>query len=245
MTTDSISQTPNKTCTKCKKEYHATNEYFAKHKKSKSGLRPECKKCVRLYYQANRTRILEYAQSNREHRREYMREWHNANAEYERDYRLKNRERISEYCRKYRIANRERINAHAREYNLAHRDYKREWQIANRERISKKRREYRMVNSNLFKLIDRVHHHRRRALKQSSTPEGEHFTVADERLQYRSQKGKCWHCYKKIVGTYHVDHLVPLAKGGTNAPNNIVISCPECNLSKGAKTVAEWKGKLL
>lgn len=34
-----------KECSKCKREYPATNKYFYPDKKSKTGLRPECKDC--------------------------------------------------------------------------------------------------------------------------------------------------------------------------------------------------------
>lgn len=38
----------------------------------------------------------------------------------------------------------------------------------------------------------------------------------------------------------HLDHVDPLSKGGTDTEANIVPACAHCNLSKGAKTLAEW-----
>jgi 5-methylcytosine-specific restriction endonuclease McrA len=38
----------------------------------------------------------------------------------------------------------------------------------------------------------------------------------------------------------HLDHVHPLSKGGVDAEHNIVPACAPCNLSKGAKTLAEW-----
>lgn len=38
----------------------------------------------------------------------------------------------------------------------------------------------------------------------------------------------------------HLDHVVPLSKGGADKESNIVPACAACNLSKGAKTLAEW-----
>jgi 5-methylcytosine-specific restriction endonuclease McrA len=38
----------------------------------------------------------------------------------------------------------------------------------------------------------------------------------------------------------HLDHVVPLSRGGEDAESNIVPACARCNLSKGAKTLAEW-----
>jgi 5-methylcytosine-specific restriction endonuclease McrA len=38
----------------------------------------------------------------------------------------------------------------------------------------------------------------------------------------------------------HLDHVEPLSKGGTDVEANILPACAACNLSKGAKTLAEW-----
>lgn len=38
----------------------------------------------------------------------------------------------------------------------------------------------------------------------------------------------------------HLDHVIPLSKGGADAEQNMVPACARCNLSKGAKTLAEW-----
>ncbi|QDP58780.1 MAG: hypothetical protein GOVbin1573_67 [Prokaryotic dsDNA virus sp.] len=46
----------------------------------------------------------------------------------------------------------------------------------------------------------------------------------------------CWQRCKDI----HIDHLVPLSKGGTNNLENLVVACRPCNLSKGAKDWFEW-----
>jgi len=36
------------------------------------------------------------------------------------------------------------------------------------------------------------------------------------------------------------DHVLPLAKGGTDVLTNLVWSCQDCNRSKGSKTLREW-----
>lgn len=59
------------------------------------------------------------------------------------------------------------------------------------------------------------------------------------------QKGRCWWCGKKLPKIYHVDHRIPLAKGGTDWPDNLVLACPNCNLSKSDKLPEEWIGRLL
>lgn len=57
---------------------------------------------------------------------------------------------------------------------------------------------------------------------------------------YIEQDGKCAYCKCELNGKFHIDHIQPLARGGTNYPDNLACSCAECNLSKGAKTIDEW-----
>ena len=45
----------------------------------------------------------------------------------------------------------------------------------------------------------------------------------------------CHYCGKDCTGDFHWDHFVPISKGGPEAPWNLVVSCPTCNLSKSDK----------
>ena len=42
---------------------------------------------------------------------------------------------------------------------------------------------------------------------------------------------------------YHVDHIKPKSRGGSEKAENLALLCGPCNLQKGARTWAEWKGK--
>lgn len=37
----------------------------------------------------------------------------------------------------------------------------------------------------------------------------------------------------------HIDHIIPVASGGTNAPENLITSCQPCNSGKGARSLSE------
>jgi DNA polymerase III epsilon subunit-like protein len=39
----------------------------------------------------------------------------------------------------------------------------------------------------------------------------------------------------------HMDHVVPLSRGGAHAIGNVLPACETCNLSKSAKLLVEWK----
>lgn len=62
------------------------------------------------------------------------------------------------------------------------------------------------------------------------------------------QKNKCACCGKKLDGKYHLDHIIPLALGGTNTDDNVQLLLPKCNLRKGAKHPMDYmreQGRLL
>ena len=49
------------------------------------------------------------------------------------------------------------------------------------------------------------------------------------------QKGKCACCKRSLGNKYHLDHIMPLALGGTNTDDNIQLLRAVCNLQKKAK----------
>lgn len=61
------------------------------------------------------------------------------------------------------------------------------------------------------------------------------------RVIYARDGGVCMKCGKRVrENDYHVDHIVPLAAGGDEWDlNNLELSCPKCNLQKGAKVETE------
>ena len=49
----------------------------------------------------------------------------------------------------------------------------------------------------------------------------------------------CRYC-GDVAGPFHIDHIEPVAHGGSNDPENLTVACAPCNLSKGAKRLGEW-----
>lgn len=57
---------------------------------------------------------------------------------------------------------------------------------------------------------------------------------------------KCLYCNDHLdIRNWHLDHFIPLAKGGTNRFDNIVPSCYMCNLMKGAFSPAKFEKQIL
>lgn len=57
---------------------------------------------------------------------------------------------------------------------------------------------------------------------------------AVEELYFR-QGGLCALTGRELLGRFHIDHKIPLSKGGRHTISNIQILAPEINIAKGAK----------
>jgi hypothetical protein len=161
---------------------------------------------------------------------EINRKWRENNKEkwrgYFNKYRQENPEKELETCRKYRAENPDRILKAVQKYRENNREKTREathkWEQNNPER---KREKSRRSTEN------------RRARKLQAKG---HFMAGDIQLQYKKQNGLCYWCDKELNGKYHIDHVIPLSRGGTNYPDNLVCSCAKCNCSKSNKLPNEW-----
>lgn len=74
--------------------------------------------------------------------------------------------------------------------------------------------------------------------------EGSH-TVAEKAELYELQDGRCGYCgipvSRKIKGDAHLDHMVPITRGGSNYIENLLYACGFCNRSKHNRTIQEWQ----
>ena len=108
----------------------------------------------------------------------------------------------------------------------------------NKERLLARQKEY--YKKNKEKWSEKAH--KRRSLGLAS-----HFKVADIKKLKDLQKSKCPVC-KQHLANHHIDHIVPLSRGGTNDFGNLQLLCPACNLNKHAKDPVKFmqsKGYLL
>jgi len=137
---------------------------------------------------------------------------------------MAHREEMAAYDRKRYAAHRDKVCDRVRRYRMAHpekvAEAKRKWRAEHPERRAATRRN-------------------RRARECGN---GGTHTAADVRAQYERQKGRCYWCGQKLGRNYHVDHVIPIALGGSNGPENLVIACAKCNASKGAKHPMEFAG---
>lgn len=154
-----------------------------------------------------------YNSRNRELRQQNLERYR----EYDRAYKSENTDRIKEEAALYREKNRVQIAEHKRQVRKANPDLARQkdttWRRANPDKV-------------------RATSSRRRAKVKAAAGS---YTDADIEDIRKAQGNRCYICHKKLGPDFHVDHFIPLAKGGTNDPGNLRLACPFCNKSKNAK----------
>jgi 5-methylcytosine-specific restriction endonuclease McrA len=101
------------------------------------------------------------------------------------------------------------------------------WYLINTEAVKRRARAWDEANPEAARARGRNYRAR------SRQAEGSH-TAEDIQRIGAAQKWRCHWCSKPAKTGYHVDHVQPLSKGGTNWPSNLVISCGPCNVSKRA-----------
>jgi 5-methylcytosine-specific restriction endonuclease McrA len=125
----------------------------------------------------------------------------------------------------------------------------RKWTSANREVARQRSRHQRIirpdfVNARLKRWRAnnpskvKVDSHLRRARKLAAPGV---FTQSHIKDKFKLQEGLCYYCYCNISDYYEIEHKIPLARGGSNWPANICLSCKSCNRRKHSKTPKEFK----
>lgn len=129
-------------------------------------------------------------------------------------------------CSAYYYRHREKRQAKQREYRAN-----------NPEKVRESNVKYRLTNYEAVRARENAKNARRYAA------EGTH-TAADILEKLINQQRLCYWRKEALSEKYHVDHVIPLARGGSNWPDNIVISCAPCNQRKGCKMPDEWMAVL-
>lgn len=206
-------------CQICKLE--KDDIHFTKNKAYKDGVNRKCKECAKIaitiWRDKNKDHVKQYAKTRRQMYPEkikgYMDSW-----------REENREWIREYSRVYRDRNLEKVS----KSNL-------DWHYNNRARSLNNSRRWKENNPDKVKM----HDHLKRA-RRNNAPGYCSDRQWAARFNYHGRK--CRYCEKPLdESTVQIEHMVPLARGGTNWPANLVPSCRWCNTSKKDKTYFEYR----
>ena len=172
--------------------------------------------------------------AEREARRERKRAWKRDNPDKQREarsrYRKARQERLAperEAVRLARVAEREAVKtAKAAKAHAA---------AIERERLAIERREVAAMRKTMR---NRLKSHNRRAVKRGTNG----IVTVDALNTIRIlQNGCCAYC--GTSNNLHLDHIIPIAKGGKHAPNNLQYLCAYHNISKKAQFDIDYRIK--
>lgn len=264
---------PTQVCRICKRELPLNSVYWYRNKENKSGFLYMCKECTsdyqRKWHKENKERISRERKEKRDANRAK-----NGDVEYphktqvctkcESEFPLtstywyrsyENQTGFYRHCKTchdqvvdaWHERNPEYATQQYKQYYETHKEYVLEqnerWRRENKEYCAKLARQRYHLNIEGSREQSRRRQQRRRASLYNAPGNGLDSDGLSQK--WRGQNGQCWHCGEPLdESDYHLDHLIPLSRGGTNESRNIVLSCPYCNDSKGDKLPSEWSGRL-
>lgn len=258
-TMDSI---PHKICSKCKADKPLTA--FAFDKSRIDGHTYVCKECVSAF------QSVDYEELKNKRRRKALglkvcpmckqekpfSEFHK-NKAHSNDVDPYCKQCSSERKAQHRIENPEPYKIRALTYYWGNRDELREkahakytlnplpFLIRGRKAYEKNKPKI-QASHRVYYLTHKPEHNARINKRRSLMIQAEGTHTADELKElYEPQDARCGYCGMPLFGDVHrdthIDHMIPLSRGGTNWIENMLYACEPCNLSKNTKTPDEWK----
>lgn len=110
----------------------------------------------------------------------------------------------------------------------------REWRVAHREEVRGYKRDWAAEHPEAITLYNRQARLQRRARLARVASE-----LVDPREVYRRSGGICGICGAAVsVETFHVDHIIPISRGGPHVYANTQAAHPLCNIRKNARVAA-------
>jgi len=202
-----------KNCSKCKRLLPV--QCFSIARGRKDGLCGQCKECQKAYYEANKDRILR-----------------NKNAHH-----VANRDSIIEYQRNRYPSVAEQRRKKGADYYRENREAvlraRKEYYEKNKEKIAIKRKEYYSNNKGMF-IAAAQNRQRNIQLDYASL-------TSEEKEQVNYIYKRAMQLQVETGIEMHVDHIIPLSKGGKHHPSNLQILSACDNRAK--KDQCGWQDK--
>ena len=250
-------------CTVCGRWLVASTVNFHKQNKGKYGLQSECKECRnkknKQYRKANRDKILEYCEANKEKKAKYDKQYRQNNKEKIADQKKQwyeaNKEKMAEYHKQWYEDNKEKELERVKQWYEDNKkkvlEYHKQYREDNKDKIAEQQKQYREANK------EKRHEYHK---KYRQTPQGQvvAFNCQQRRRAKEERQGtgitkdqwlemmsffdwRCAYSGKRLTDkTRSIDHIVPLNSGGDHEIWNCVPMLRNLNSSKNANNMEEW-----
>lgn len=221
------------------------------------------------YRETHREQVRAYQRGRKRNRYAYQKAWFAAHPEKHAAYDLKHRqwhqEELAERKRQYYMKNRAREIAKRRAYYRANKEayleackryaklhpevrraanrkyYYKDLEASRKKSRDSARRRYPQKRKEII-AREIVRGAARRSLIQLGSKEDRKQAVSLILGLRANPETRCAYCDILLLGKrVHIDHILPLSRGGRHCVENLCASCETCNISKGDRTPEEWR----
>lgn len=156
--------------------------------------------------------------------------------EYQATYYQENKDKANQSSKRFYEDNKDRMLYIQKLAYLENKDYilkrNKDYQVKNKDKVRACRKEW--ASSKSGKIAKKVSSHLRNT-KMRITNDNT-ITKTSLALLLSKQNDKCYYCGThldfNIKFSVHLDHYIPISKGGAHSIDNVVFSCKMCNLKK-------------
>lgn len=166
---------------------------------------------------------------------------------YSAQYRLKNPEQVKKRVSKWKSTHKKEIN-----------QCKADWAKKNPDKIKSNRDNFNQANPEKKAIYNRRTYEkhkdiikervklwrikypekrRQQSLKYTAIKKGATVGNVDIPTLIATWDRLCGICTEPVADQYHVDHIMPLSKGGKHCQDNLQLTHPTCNIRKGNKVL--------
>lgn len=196
------------------------------------------KPCKRGHVSLRRVKSTSCCQCDYGRTKKWREENHDRSRQLARDWTERNRERLRALERARYAKNPAKFREKTRRYYRQNEEYARRYSSKHyylsyqNEEVRKKAQ----LRTRIWarKNPEKARTNLRNVKAKRKNVSGSH-TAQDVAMIHRAQQGKCACCHIPLKDKFHVDHIIPVSRGGTNERRNLQILCVACNLAKGAR----------
>ncbi len=168
-------------------------------------------------------------------------------------WKKRNPERVKAQFSNWVSKNKEKRKAYKKAYNEKHKERQREndrlrylnpENVAKRALLKSAKQAYMKAWGQSHPEQGRLNHARRKARKRANGI-GNTKLIATWIRSWYQKRVKCYWCNKIFPSwNIHVDHIIPLNKGGVHSIENLCIACQSCNMRKHDKPLKIWNEQI-